>query len=67
MPLTDDGEGYIPSFDKNLVDQARSLVSEHGENPEYDRALVELVIRLTPGASHDAHTQIVRDLIGVKA
>ena len=28
---------------KNLFDQARSLVSEDGDNPEYDRALVELV------------------------
>ena len=27
----------------NLVSVARSLRSEHGENSEYDRALVELV------------------------
>jgi hypothetical protein len=55
------------AFDGPLIQEARGLRSEHGENPEYDRALVELVIRLTPGASHDAHTEYVRALIGVKS
>lgn len=27
-----------------LVEYARDLRSEHGENPEYDRALVELML-----------------------
>jgi hypothetical protein len=33
--------------------EAAHLLSEDGENPEYDRALVELCVRLTPGGSHD--------------
>jgi hypothetical protein len=50
-------------FDPALVREARGLVSEHGENPEYDRALVELIIRMTPGASHDRDTELVRELL----
>ena len=32
---------------------ARELASEHGENPEYDRALVELTMRLSGGTEDD--------------
>ena len=32
---------------KMLLDEARSLKSEHGENLEYDRALCELIGALT--------------------
>ena len=35
-----------------LLLEARDLLSEHGENPEYDRALVELVSRVL-GFSED--------------
>lgn len=43
---------------KNLIDEARDLRSESGENPEYDRALVELVTRAC-GISHDeGHDEI---------
>lgn len=50
----------------DLIEQAEGLSSEHGENPEYDRALVELVIRCTPGATHDDDTERFRRLIGVQ-
>ena len=30
----------------HVVTEAADLLSEHGENPEYDRALVELTTRL---------------------
>src|SRR3954468_16410503 len=45
-------EEIVPTvmFDEHLIAEARGLVSEHGENPEYDRALVEFVIRMTPDA-----------------
>lgn len=32
-----------------LMDAAASLVSEEGENPEYDRALAELIVRVYSG------------------
>jgi hypothetical protein len=69
LPSDWKGEADAPvvTFDQALITEARGLRSEHGENPEYDRALVELVIRLTPGASHDEHTEVVRGLIGVTA
>lgn len=31
-----------------LIETAASLASEQGENPEYDRALVELIANLMP-------------------
>jgi hypothetical protein len=37
-----------------LIREARSLKSEHGENPEYDRALVELIYWTTGGRSREA-------------
>jgi len=40
-----------------MIDQlwieAADLLSEDGENPEYDRAIVELTIRMTPGLAMD--------------
>ena len=38
-----------------LLSEARGLLSEDGENPEYDRAIVELVTRLLPRFNHDDH------------
>jgi hypothetical protein len=61
------GDEHAPlAVNPALVREAAGLASEHGENPEYDRALVELVIRMTPDASHDQHTEIVRRMIGVR-
>lgn len=37
---------------ERLIREARDLRSEHGENPEYDRALVELTSR-TLGLTED--------------
>jgi len=36
-----------------LIREAAHLKSEHGENPEYDRALVELVTFVTGGTAAD--------------
>lgn len=49
---------------EELIKQARDLVSEHGENPQYDRALVELVSRAL-GLS-DEHKDFIYDLLGVE-
>jgi hypothetical protein len=48
---------------RELIDLARGLKSEHGENAEYDRALLELVT----DATHIAQTDraLIADLIGV--
>jgi hypothetical protein len=35
------------SMFKNLIENAKDLLSDDGENPEYDRAIVELVSRTT--------------------
>jgi len=45
-----------------LVIEARGLRSDDGENPEYDRALVELVTRVL-GLGHDEHGPIMEELI----
>jgi hypothetical protein len=37
-----------------LIAEARALRSEHGENPEYDRALYELVYWAAGGDSLEA-------------
>ena len=37
-----------------LIAEARNLKSEHGENPEYDRALAELVYWTFGGESIEA-------------
>jgi hypothetical protein len=50
-----------PTFEAILA-EARGLVSEHGENPEYDRAIVELVTRLF-GLSHTFHDAGMRALL----
>lgn len=36
---------------QKLIQEARELKSEHGENPEYDRALAELIYWATGGGS----------------
>lgn len=40
---------------QNLIEAARSLRSVEGENPEYDRALVELVGAFLPGESEERY------------
>lgn len=36
------------TFDlQTIYAEARLLMSDEGENPEYDRALIELIMRLT--------------------
>jgi hypothetical protein len=47
-----------------LIELARGLKSEHGENPEYDRALVELCTDAL-GMSMDERHKVAR-MIGVK-
>ena len=42
---------------QRVLIEAGDLLSEHGENPEYDRAIVELTTRLL-GRSHDEHTVV---------
>jgi hypothetical protein len=44
---------------ERLYAEAAGLLSEDGENAEYDRAIVELVTRLTPGLSHDHHDAVL--------
>lgn len=46
-----------------VITVAKDLMSEHGENPEYDRALVELVAILS-GFSPADHRDDVAELIG---
>lgn len=59
-------------FHGYLIQVARRLVAEEaeqgipGENPEYDRALVDFIIALSPGAN-DEDRQRVGELIGVKS
>ena len=36
-----------------LIKEAKDLKSEHGENPEYDRAMVELMTFATGGTTED--------------
>jgi hypothetical protein len=48
---------------EELILHATFLRSEHGENPEYDRALVELVIDAA-GVSMDMRPEFAR-LIGI--
>lgn len=43
-----------------LVQTAADLMSEDGENPEYDRALVELVRDLLPGVTADDREVVER-------
>lgn len=46
-----------------VLAEARDLRSEDGENPEYDRALVELCQRFC-GTGHDGHeAEVVRTLV----
>ena len=48
-----------------LVFCARTLISEDGENPEYDRALVELVRDVTPFTREEV-TKILRQRVQFK-
>lgn len=43
-----------------LLQEARQLKSEHGENPEYDRALVELITFVSGGTADDFATTAKR-------
>jgi hypothetical protein len=47
---------------EHLVDAARGLRSEHGENPEYDRALVELVAHAV-GMGADEHRALIERMV----
>lgn len=49
------------AIDPNLLAQAKDLKSEDGENPEYDRALVELVSR-TSGFTSDDYDTVAREI-----
>jgi hypothetical protein len=58
---TDSATGdKVPAAVQRLVTEARGLIDEPGSNPEYERALVEIIIRCGPGMSHDADTDTVR-------
>lgn len=48
-----------------IIDVAAHLVSERGENPEYDRALTELSCEML-GLSME-HKEVVAQIIGVHA
>lgn len=52
------------AFNGRLVDEARMLKSENGENPEYDRALVELVTTMLGLSMDDAWSVAI--LLGTK-
>lgn len=47
---------------ETLIKEARHLRSEHGENPEYDRALCELIYWTVGGESISAvKAEVLRD------
>lgn len=48
-----------------ILDVAADLASDQGENPEYDRALVELVSNLLPGGT-EGNREAVAALISKK-
>lgn len=52
---------YQAAFRAALAEEARALKSEHGENREYDRALVELVTFMT-GRSAEQFPAVAREL-----
>lgn len=52
-------------IDTVLLREARCLASEDGENHEYDRALAELIVCMTPGLNFD-DTEAVRGLLTKK-
>ena len=47
-----------------LIKEAKDLKSEHGENPEYDRAMVELMTFATGGTTEDLRKTAAE--IGIK-
>lgn len=49
-----------------MLAAARGLVSEAGENPEYDRALIELIIDSTAVLSMDNHRDMVAQALGIR-
>jgi hypothetical protein len=51
------GEPANPTAER-LLTEAADLLSDEGENAEYDRAIVELVTR-TLGWSHDDHAAVL--------
>lgn len=47
------GDTIMAAFQEKVITEARGLRSESGENPEYDRALVEMSMRvLNMGEDH---------------
>lgn len=53
---------------QRLLGEARDLMCEDGENPEYDRALCELIARCLPvGLETAALALLVAETIGVKS
>lgn len=49
---------------RSLMVESASLLSEQGENPEYDRALAEVVTFMGGGTSDDVHLtmELLRDI-----
>jgi hypothetical protein len=47
-----------------LFDEACDLLADPGTNPEYERALVELLVR-SLGLDHDAWTDPIRQALGL--
>ena len=50
----------------HVLDCAAGLRSEHGENPEYDRALVEMSMQLLGISEDEPGRDTVKRLIGVR-
>jgi hypothetical protein len=57
----------IPRELERIVEEARGLIDEPDTNPEYERALVEIIIRCGTDMSHDADTNTVRDWLGLRS
>lgn len=50
-------DAVLAAMHRRIIEQARDLRSEEGENPEYDRALVELTMR-TIGLAEDDRAEV---------
>ena len=55
-------EPVMNAIEKKVIYEAKGLRSEHGENPEYDRALVELSMRILNLSEDDREELIYRIL-----
>lgn len=49
-----------------LLKAAATLKSDDGSNPEYDRALIELIIEVTPGADVNNDWDTIADAIACR-